>query len=62
MRLTFHPPQAYMLKYDSQHGQFKGTIEIEEDGLVVNGKKVKFYQKKDPSEIPWAETGAYYIV
>ncbi|PMD17704.1 glyceraldehyde-3-phosphate dehydrogenase [Hyaloscypha hepaticicola] len=53
---------AYMLKYDSQHGQFKGTIEIEEDGLVVNGKKVKFYQKKDPSEIPWAETGAYYIV
>jgi glyceraldehyde 3-phosphate dehydrogenase len=55
-------PQAYMLKYDSTHGQFKGTIEIEEDGLVVNGKKVKFYQKRDPSEIPWAETGAYYIV
>jgi len=53
---------AYMLKYDSTHGQFKGTIEIEEDGLVVNGKKVKFYQKKDPTEIPWAETGAYYIV
>jgi len=53
---------AYMLKYDSTHGQFKGTIEIEDDGLVVNGKKVKFYQKKDPSEIPWAETGAYYIV
>ncbi|KAN0110081.1 glyceraldehyde 3-phosphate dehydrogenase [Hyaloscypha variabilis] len=53
---------AYMLKYDSTHGQFKGTIEIEGDGLVVNGKKVKFYQKKDPSEIPWAETGAYYIV
>jgi len=53
---------AYMLKYDSTHGQFKGTIEIEEDGLIVNGKKVKFYQKKDPSEIPWAETGAYYIV
>jgi len=53
---------AYMLKYDSTHGQFKGTIEIEGDGLVVNGKKVKFYQKKDPSEIPWAETSAYYIV
>jgi len=53
---------AYMLKYDSTHGQFKGTIEIQEDGLVVNGKKVKFYQKRDPSEIPWAETGAYYIV
>jgi glyceraldehyde 3-phosphate dehydrogenase len=51
-----------MLKYDSTHGQFKGTIEIESDGLVVNGKKVVFYQKRDPAEIPWADTGAYYIV
>ncbi|CZT09197.1 probable glyceraldehyde 3-phosphate dehydrogenase [Rhynchosporium agropyri] len=53
---------AYMLKYDSTHGQFKGTIEALEDGLKVNGKTVKFYSKKDPSEIPWSETGAYYIV
>lgn len=34
-----------MLKYDSQHGQFKGTIEVKEDGLTVNGKEVKFYMK-----------------
>merc|ERR1711977_359949 len=53
---------AYMLKYDSTHGQFKGTIEALEDGLKVNGKTVKSYSKKDPSEIPWSETGAYYIV
>jgi glyceraldehyde 3-phosphate dehydrogenase len=53
---------AYMLKYDSTHGQFKGTIEHDEHGLIVNGKHVKFYQKKDPSEIPWSETGAEYIV
>jgi len=53
---------AYMLKYDSTHGQFKGKIEVVEDGLIVNGKTVKFYMKNDPSEIPWAETGAYYIV
>jgi len=53
---------AYMLKYDSTHGQFKGTIETSDDGLVVNGKTVKFYSKKDPAEIPWSETGAYYIV
>jgi len=53
---------AYMLKYDSTHGQFKGTVEAIDGGLKVNGKVVKFYQKKDPSEIPWAETGAYYIV
>jgi len=53
---------AYMLKYDSTHGLFKGTIEVKEDSLVVNGKTVKFYMKKDPAEIPWSETGAYYIV
>jgi glyceraldehyde 3-phosphate dehydrogenase len=53
---------AYMLKYDSTHGQFKGTIEVKEDSLVVNGQEVKFYMKKDPAEIPWSETGAYYIV
>lgn len=53
---------AYMLKYDSTHGQFKGTIEVKEDGLVVNGKEIKFYTKRDPAEIPWSETGAYYVV
>jgi glyceraldehyde 3-phosphate dehydrogenase len=51
-----------MLKYDSQHGQFKGTIEVKSDSLIVNGKTVKFYMKKDPAEIPWSETGAEYIV
>ena len=51
-----------MLKYDSQHGQFKGTIEVEGSDLIVNGQKVKFYTEKDPSNIPWKDTGAYYIV
>ncbi len=51
-----------MLKYDSTHGQFKGEVEAVDDGIVVNGKKVKFYNKRDPSEIPWNETGATYIV
>jgi len=41
---------AYMLKYDSTHGRFKGTIEVGSDHLVVNGKKVLFYMKKDPSD------------
>jgi glyceraldehyde 3-phosphate dehydrogenase len=53
---------AYMLKYDSQHGQFKGTIAVEGNDLVVNGQKVKFYSERDPGNIPWSETGAYYIV
>jgi glyceraldehyde 3-phosphate dehydrogenase len=53
---------AYMLKYDSTHGQFKGTIEATDKGLIVNGKEVKFYTERDPANIPWSETGAYYIV
>jgi glyceraldehyde 3-phosphate dehydrogenase len=51
-----------MLKYDSVHGQFKGTIEVSGKDLIVNGKKVTFYTEKDPANIPWAETGAYYVV
>lgn len=51
-----------MLKYDSQHGQFKGTIEVKGSDLVVNGQTVKFYTEKDPANIPWKDTGAYYIV
>lgn len=51
-----------MLKYDSSHGIFKGDIKKEADGLVVNGKKVKFFTERDPSAIPWKSAGAEYIV
>jgi glyceraldehyde 3-phosphate dehydrogenase len=53
---------AYMLKYDSTHGQFKGDIKATENGLEVNGKTIRFYTERDPANIPWSETGAYYIV
>ncbi|OJJ78778.1 glyceraldehyde 3-phosphate dehydrogenase GpdA [Aspergillus glaucus CBS 516.65] len=53
---------AYMLKYDSTHGQFKGTVEVAPEGLIVNGKKIRFFAEKDPAAIPWAEAGASYIV
>ncbi|KAL3490971.1 hypothetical protein BJX62DRAFT_205944 [Aspergillus germanicus] len=51
-----------MLKYDSTHGQFKGTIETYDQGLIVNGKKIRFYSERDPAAIPWGEAGADYIV
>ena len=51
-----------MLKYASTHGQFKGTIEVKGQDLVVNGQTVRFYTEKDPANIPWKDTGAYYIV
>jgi glyceraldehyde 3-phosphate dehydrogenase len=52
----------YMLKYDSTHGNFNGTISVEGSDLVINGKKVKFYTERDPAAIPWKDTGAEYIV
>ena len=51
-----------MLKYDSTHGPFKGTVDVDGSDLIVNGKKVKFYTERDPAAIPWKETGAEYIV
>ncbi|KAJ5673298.1 Glyceraldehyde-3-phosphate dehydrogenase [Penicillium longicatenatum] len=54
---------AYMLRYDSTHGQFKGTIEIDgTEGLIVNGKKIRFYAERDPASIPWGKSGAEYVV
>lgn len=51
-----------MLKYDSTHGQFKGDIKVEGKNLSINGKTITFYMEKDPANIPWSDTGAYYIV
>jgi glyceraldehyde 3-phosphate dehydrogenase len=51
-----------MLRYDSQHGQFKGEIKVDGKDLIVNGNRIKFYQEKDPASIPWSESGAEYIV
>jgi len=53
---------AYLLKYDSVHGQFKGTIETGENFLIVNGKKVMVYASMEPAGIPWKDCGAEYIV
>ncbi|HOJ76883.1 MAG TPA: type I glyceraldehyde-3-phosphate dehydrogenase [Bacillota bacterium] len=53
---------TYMLKYDSIHGQFQGSIAIEDGKLVVNGKKIAVFGAMDPSEIDWKSCGAEYIV
>ena len=53
---------AYMRKYDTMHGKFDGTIEATEDALIVNGKKIMVYAKRNPAEIPWGEIGAEYVV
>lgn len=53
---------VYMFKYDSTHGQFKGDVKCESGNLIVNGKKIKVFQQMNPSEIPWGENGAEYVV
>ena len=53
---------AYMLRYDSVHGQFKGDIKVEDGKLVVNGNAINVYASMSPEEIPWNECGAEYIV
>lgn len=52
----------YMLRYDTVHGQFQGSIAVEGDKLVVNGKKIAVYAAMKPEEIPWKDCGAEYIV
>ena len=54
--------RAYMLKYDTMHGQFKGTIEYDDESITVNGKKIMVYAKFKPEEIPWGELGVEYVV
>src|SRR5476649_3011473 len=53
---------AYMLKYDSTHGQFKGTIAVEGGHLVVNGKTIRVTAEKDPANLKWGEIGAEVII
>ncbi len=53
---------AYMLRYDSVHGQFKGTVEVKDGKLVVNGHAIRVTAEKDPAALRWNEVGADYVV
>ncbi|HEY9735687.1 MAG TPA: type I glyceraldehyde-3-phosphate dehydrogenase, partial [Trichocoleus sp.] len=53
---------AYLLKYDSTHGRFQGTVEATEDGIVVDGKHIRCTAIRNPTELPWGELGADYVI
>lgn len=53
---------AYMLKYDTMHGRYDGTIEYDDNSITVDGKKVQFFAEMDPKNIPWGKVGADYVV
>ncbi len=53
---------AYMLRYDTMHGQFEGEISYTDHSIIVNGKEVAFFAEMDPKNIPWGKVGAEYVV
>ncbi|MEQ6436548.1 type I glyceraldehyde-3-phosphate dehydrogenase [Comamonas sp. w2-DMI] len=53
---------AYMLKYDSVHGRFEGTVAVEGNTLIVNGKKIRLTQERDPAALKWNEVGAEVVI
>lgn len=53
---------AYMFKYDSTHGRFKGEVTSKDDSLVIDGQSIKVFGEKDPASIPWGKAGVDYVI
>ncbi len=60
--LTAPETLAYLFKYDSVHGTYPGTVESVEDGILVDGRKIRCQNEKDPANLGWSELGASYVV
>ena len=56
------PTMAHLLKYDSNYGRFDGTVEVGEDVLIVDGKKIKAFKETDPANIPWSDLGVAIVI
>ena len=52
---------CYVFKYDTIHGQFKGTVEPTDGGILINGKKIAVYNEREPKLVPWGKIGAEYV-
>jgi glyceraldehyde 3-phosphate dehydrogenase len=55
--LTDNHTLAHLLKYDSVHGKFDGTVDYDDNYLIINGKKINAYEERDPAKLPWKELG-----
>ena len=53
---------AHLIKYDTNHGPFNGTVEAEEDALIVNGKRVQLIAERDPRALPWKDMGVDIVI
>ncbi len=53
---------AYMLKYDSTHGRFNGTVDVKDGNLIVNGQTIRVTAERNPADLKWGDVGAEYVV
>ena len=53
---------AYMVKYDTMHGRFKGEVSAKDGKLIVNGREIKVYNEMEPKNIPWGKDGVEYVL
>jgi glyceraldehyde 3-phosphate dehydrogenase len=60
--ITDNKTLAHLLRYDSVHGRFDGTVEYSDDALIVNGTTVKAYAEKDPASLPWGDLGVDVVI
>lgn len=60
--LTDTKTLAHLLKYDSVHGKFNGTVSATDSGIVVNGTEIKIYAERDPENLPWADLGVDVVL
>jgi glyceraldehyde 3-phosphate dehydrogenase (phosphorylating) len=60
--LTDTKTLAHLLKYDSVHGKFPGTVEATNDGIIVNGKEIKIYAEREPAKLPWGKLGVDVVL
>jgi glyceraldehyde 3-phosphate dehydrogenase len=60
--LTDAKTLAHLLKYDSVHGKFQGTVDVKEGAIVVNGKEIKVLSEKDPAKLPWKSLGVTVVL
>lgn len=56
------PTMAHLLKYDSNYGRFPGTVEVADNSLVIDGKKLKAFKETDPASIPWSSLGVDIVI
>ena len=60
--LTDNKTLAVLLKYDSIHGRFPGTVDYDEDNLIVDGEKIRVFEERDPSKLPWGDLKVDVVV